>query len=73
MFRPHRLASLDHEIYTDASGSFGCSAVWCQGVPIAPKELVPIVMACVIWGQAWQGQVVHVHLDNKAVVAVIVQ
>ena len=30
-----------------------------------------MVMACVIWGRAWRGQVVHVHSDNEAVVAVI--
>ena len=36
-----------------------------------PKELVTIVMACVVWGQAWRGQVVHVHSDNEAVVAVL--
>ena len=33
--------------------------------------LVPIVMACVVWGRAWKGQVVHVHSDNEAVVSVL--
>jgi hypothetical protein len=28
-------------------------------------------MACILWGRAWQGQVVHVHSDNEAVVAVV--
>ena len=39
--------------------------------PIAPKELIPIVMACILWDQAWQGKVVHVHSDNEAMVAVV--
>ena len=83
LLRPARLSSPDHHIYTDASGSFGCGAIWAcnwlqfrwpqtySTVPIAPKELVPIVMACVIWGHTWKGQVVHVHSDNDAVVAVV--
>ena len=41
-----------------------------QGAPIVPKELVPIVMACILWGHHWQGKVKHVHSDNEAVVAV---
>lgn len=28
-------------------------------------------MACVVWGRSWTGQVVHVHCDNGAVVAVL--
>ena len=47
----------DHEIYTDTSSSCGCGALWGHhwfqlrwppsytGVPIAPKELAPIVIA----------------------------
>ena len=83
LLRPSRLASPDHEFYTDASGSYGCGAIWgCRWIqlewpqsyentPIAPKEMVPIVMACILWGQAWQGQVIQVHSDNEAVVAVV--
>ena len=78
-----RLSVPDHEIYTDASGSFGSRALWGHHwfqlkwplsyieVPIAPKELVPIVVACVVWGCIWQGCVVHVHSDNEAVVTVV--
>ena len=73
----------DHKIYTDTSGSFGCGAVWAQRwfqfewlqeyatVPIASKEFLPIVMACLVWGCAWQGKVVHMHTDNEVVVAVV--
>ena len=68
---------------SDASGSWGCGAVylsawfqvqwpqeWAQ-VPIAPKELVPIVMAMALWGPQWAGSVVCCHCDNAAVVATI--
>ena len=83
LLRPHRLASPDHEFFTDASGAYGCGMIWgdqwiqlkwpqpYMDHPIAPKELIPIVMACILWGQTWQGKVVHVHFDNEAVVAVV--
>ena len=83
LLRPARLMHPDHNIYTDTSGSVGCGAVWAQQwfqfewpqeyaiVPKAPKEFLPIMMACVVWGHAWQGRVVHVHTDNEAVVAVV--
>ena len=67
----------------DASGNYGCGAVWedqwlqhqwgpsYQEESITPKELVPIVMACAVWGQLWKGKVVHFHCDNQAVVQVV--
>ena len=83
MLRSQRMATPDHEVFSHASGSYGCGAVWAgqwlqvewpscfRETPIAPKELVPIVMACILWGRHWQGKVVHVHSDNEAVVAVV--
>ena len=79
LLRLARLANPNHEFFADASGGFGCGAIWdshwlqyewppsFETVAIAPKELVPIVMACVVWGRAWKGQSVHVHSDNEAV------
>ena len=72
-------------IYSDASGSFGCGAYsaelssWFQlqwpqawvGTGIAPKELVPIVLAAALWGPGWSGGHVCFHCDNDAVVTVI--
>ena len=67
MLRPARLSVPDHEIYTDASSGFGCGVIWTHhwlqfkwpqpyaAAAIAPKEMVPIVMACIMWGRAWQG------------------
>ena len=43
---------------------------WAR-VPIAPKELVPIVMAVALWGPQWAGEKVCCLCDNAAVVAVI--
>ena len=83
LMRPARLSNPNHEFFADASGSFGCGAIWNQcwlqfewpqsfrSAAIAPKELVPIVMACVVWGRVWKGQVVQVHSDNEAVVSVL--
>ncbi len=47
-----------------------------EGRSIALKELVPIVVACIVWGQEWKGQewkgqVVVAHCDNMAVVKVV--
>ena len=77
--------STDQEIhlYTDASGSFGCGAWW--GVErmqlqwptgtaewsIVHKELLPIVLACMIWGKRWTKHRIMVHCDNAAVVEVV--
>ena len=72
-----------HVMRSDASGSWGCGAVyedhWFQlrwppawaGVSIAPKELVPIVIAMILWGPQWAGQRVCCLCDNAAVVAAV--
>ena len=83
MMRDGLQASPDHHVTTDASGSFGCGAWWghwwlqykwpegLESWSIAIKELVPIIMACAMWGWEWQGSTVLVHCDNKAVVSVL--
>ena len=38
---------------------------------IALKELLPIVLACAVWGGNWQGMSVTVHCDNLGVVALV--
>uniref|UniRef100_A0A1X7T1A6 Uncharacterized protein n=1 Tax=Amphimedon queenslandica TaxID=400682 RepID=A0A1X7T1A6_AMPQE len=69
-------------LYSDASGHWGCgafvlsSAEWLQlrwpdswlGIPIAAKELVPIVAGLAVWGSSWPGGTVQVYYDNMAVV-----
>lgn len=73
-----------HNVYSDASGSFGCGAFECRtgwfqlqwppawlSVSIAPMELAPIVMAAAIWGKSWAGCHIAFHSDNMAVVAVL--
>lgn len=77
---PPRCLSKQH-LATDASGAWGCGAwhgkCWFQ-LPwdartqqrsIAEKELLPIVIACASWGQAWQDHQIICHCDNQAVVA----
>ena len=70
-------------IATDASGSWGCGAVWgsswlqykwgdaYRSEAITQKELVPIVLAAAVWGSLWQDCVIQVMCDNQAVVAVV--
>lgn len=72
-------------ITSDASGSWGCGAYLGQGdrwlqyqwqgdtlaANITLKELLPIVMACALWGRDWSGSTVLARCDNEAVVAVI--
>ncbi len=67
---------------TDASGSWGCGAVWPPHwfqVPwdpnwsennIAVKELVPIVLAAAVWDRCWSHHRVLVLSDNMAVVEI---
>ena len=71
-------------VYSDASGTYGSGAFvaglgWFQtewpedweGVDIASKELVPVVVAAALWGRQWSGSHVCFHFDNMAVVAVL--
>ena len=61
---------------SDASGSWGCGAAWgphwlqwkwnltAQQWDISLKELLPILLACVVWGKLGFGQKVKCHCDN---------
>ena len=80
---PGAEAREEFDLFSDASGSFGCGAWWdsdwlqyawptsMAGKSIALKELVPIVMACLIWGSRWRGRALVFHCDNQAVVEVV--
>ncbi len=67
----------------NASGTWGCGAfsgrewfslqwenVW-HHVHITIKELLPIVVASLIWGHQWKGQHVLALCDNAAVVSIV--
>ena len=70
-------------ITSDASGRWGCGAYleegdrfiqyrWQEDIVesnITVKELLPIVMACALWGRGWAGYTVLAQCDNEAVVA----
>ena len=70
-------------LYSDASGSWGCGAVWGSywfqlewaglllGSHISTKELTPVVIAAAIWGPHWKGKSIRVLSDNTAAVAAI--
>ena len=70
-------------VVSDASGSWGCGAAhenlrfqlqWPEtwaAVSIAPKELVPIVVAATLLGPYWVGKHVRFLCDNMAVVAAV--
>ena len=71
-------------ITSDASGRWGCGAFtekgeWFQfcwpaswaNVHITVKELLPIVVACAVWGHQWRGATVQCLCDNAAVVAIV--
>ena len=83
ILRHVKLTAPDHEVWSDASGSWGAGAFWTsewfqlQWFPplsdqqIAIKEFIPIVLASALWGDQWQGTTVRANCDNEAVVAVI--
>lgn len=68
---------------TDASGSWGCGALWGSNwfhcpweghwreCSIACKEMLPIVMAAALWGHQWHNCQVQVWSDNMAAVQVV--
>ena len=69
-----------HKIHTDASGSWGCGAVfgtqwmqlawsneWVQ-MDIMAKELVSIVLSCAVRGPILAGHGVEFKCDNQGVV-----
>ncbi len=71
-------------VTSDASGNWGCGAFLASGewfqcewqgvwedVHITAKELLPIVIACALWGADWRGKTVKCLCDNAAVVAII--
>ena len=70
-------------ITSDASGGWGCVAYsgtewfmlqWVGPIAdchITAKEMVPVVIAAVIWGNSWRGKTVRVWSDNAAVVSTI--
>ena len=81
VLRPVRESCPDVHFWSDASGSWGCGAVWqslwfqvawdllpIASASIASKEFFPIVVAGAIWGRQWKGAMVCAHCDNAAVV-----
>ena len=74
------LVPMKSPLRTDASGSWGCGAAWgsqwfqwkwegpSKEWSIAPKELLPILFAMVVWGRQWCGQRVECHCDNVHIV-----
>ena len=77
---PLWIKSPDLELFTDASESLGygifymghwISEPWppqLQDRSIQWKELYPIAIACLLWGQQWSGKKLLFHCDNQAVV-----
>ena len=71
-------------VTSDASGNWGSRAFntrgewfqlqWPQSwatVHITVKELLPIVVACAVWGKQWRGMTIKHVCDNAAVVAIL--
>ena len=73
------------QLQTDESGSWGFGAVLVSATPwrgfaagctpawqscsIAPKEMYPVLAACLLWGKSWIGSTVRLESDNSTVVA----
>ena len=61
---------------SDASGTWGCRGyvdpmAMGRNFTIVVKELLPIVLAALLWGPAWHSLLVLGYRDNEAVVAVL--
>ena len=85
MLYDNRIENPDIDIWSDASGSWGCGALWnnqcfslagkrCQSKrkpQLQPKSsYVPILMDVALWGKYW-GPIIRCNCDNEAVVASI--
>ena len=80
---PYITCPQDHQIQTNASGSWGCGAHfngrWLQHpwssewapVNIMAKEMVPIVLSCAVWGKLLSRQRVEFRCDNRSLVDAI--
>jgi len=80
---PLKAENPDLEITSDASGTWGCGAFsereWFQlqwdsslaSVDISIKELIPIIIASMLWGHKWKGKTVRALCDNMAIVHVL--
>ena len=42
-----------------------------RDLPITQKEVLPVVLACAVWGEQWFSQMVQVYCDNEAAVSVL--
>ena len=50
----------------------GLWSIWGSPTPpIATKELIPVILAFVMWGKHWTGKIVLYKVDNTAVVKTI--
>ncbi len=77
-------SSYEATLTSDASGNWGCGAFtsgggWFQlkwpdswrDTNIMVKELLPTVLALVLWGHRWAGKLVRCRCDNAAAVALV--
>ncbi len=78
MMRQQRLSTPDTVVVSDASGRWGCGALWgaqwqghMEGVSIVYKELIPVILAAAIWRKHWMGAVIQCRSNNQATVAAI--
>jgi len=70
-------------MFSDASGYWGCGAVWMtqwfhlkwpaqfQALSIVVKEFIPVVLAAAIFGRQWQGHLIQFSVDNMLVVHIL--
>ena len=77
------LIKSDLQVYSDASGSWGCAAFQDQTwfhlhwntqlsyLSIAVKELIPDILAVASFGHQWAGMVIQFVVEKKAVVDVL--
>ena len=84
MMTNHPRRAPEAVITSDASGNWGCGAFssdsnWFQlqwpntwsSIHITVQELVPIVIACALWGKKWQEKSIRCVCDNAVVVAIV--
>ena len=69
-FQTHQVAG-DVQLYGEPNGCNGVGIQKHSSWHIAPKELLPVLLACIVWGKEWSEKLITCHCDNMAVVEVL--
>ena len=71
-FQMHQVAG-DVQLYGEPNGGNGGNGIGMQSRVMAycPKELLPVLLLCIVWGKEGPGKLIRCHCDNMPVVEIL--